>query len=148
MHRAPKRLIGLHRQFCYTSPSPMEAFNHIRVPRGDLELSWTGYVRRIADADQEALAALYDATNHLVYGMALRIVGNPADAEEVTLDTYTQIWRSASSFDSQRGSVVAWLMTMGRAPAPSCTIATSWVWRSAACRSHCSPGMSMKSWQM
>ena len=75
------------------------------------------YVRRIANGDQSALAGLYDATNRLVYGMALRILANPADAEEVTLDIYTQIWRSASTFDEQRGSVVAWLMTMARSRA-------------------------------
>jgi RNA polymerase sigma-70 factor (ECF subfamily) len=77
----------------------------------------SGYVRRIAAADQGALAALYDATNRLIYGMSLRILGNPADAEEVTLDIYTQVWRNAASFDDRRGSVVAWLMTMARSRA-------------------------------
>jgi RNA polymerase sigma-70 factor (ECF subfamily) len=71
-------------------------------------------VRRIAAGDQSALAALYDTTNRLIYGMALRILGNPADAEEVTLDIYTQVWRNASNFDERRGSVVAWLTTMAR----------------------------------
>jgi RNA polymerase sigma-70 factor (ECF subfamily) len=77
----------------------------------------SGYVRRIAAADQGALAALYDATNRLIYGMSLRILGNPADAEEVTLDIYTQVWRNAASFDDRRGSVVAWLTTMARSRA-------------------------------
>jgi len=81
------------------------------------EPAWTGYVRRIAAADHDALAALYDATNRLIYGMALRILENPADAEEVTLDIYTQVWRSASTFDERRGSVIAWLMTMARSRA-------------------------------
>jgi len=94
--------------------TPMAAFEPAGIPRTDLERAWSGYVRRIMAADQDALAALYDATNHLVYGMALRILGNPADAEEVTLDIYTQVWRGASSFDERRGSVLAWLMTMAR----------------------------------
>ena len=92
----------------------MAAFEPAEVPRTDLERAWSGYVRRIVTADQGALASLYDATNHLVYGMALRILGNPADAEEVTLDIYTQVWRTASHFDEQRGSVLAWLMIMAR----------------------------------
>jgi RNA polymerase sigma-70 factor (ECF subfamily) len=92
----------------------MAAFESAGIPRTDLERAWSGYVRRIMAADQGALALLYDATNHLVYGMALRIVGNPADAEEVTLDIYTQVWRGASSFDERRGSVLAWLTTMAR----------------------------------
>jgi RNA polymerase sigma-70 factor (ECF subfamily) len=49
--------------------------------------------------------------------MALRILENPADAEEVTLDIYTQVWRSASNFDERRGSVIAWLVTMARSRA-------------------------------
>jgi len=74
-------------------------------------------VRSIAAGDQAALASLYDATNRLIYGMTLRILGNPADAEEVTLDIYTQVWRGASNFDEGRGSVVAWLTTMARSRA-------------------------------
>lgn len=63
------------------------------------------------------MAALYDASNRLIYGMALRVLGNPADAEEVTLDIYTQVWRNASNFDARRGSVIAWLVTMARSRA-------------------------------
>jgi len=92
----------------------MAAFEPADFPRVELERAWSGYVRRVMAADPGALASLYDATNHLVYGMALRILGNPADAEEVTLDIYTQVWRAASTFDEQRGSVLAWLMTMAR----------------------------------
>jgi RNA polymerase sigma-70 factor (ECF subfamily) len=98
-----------------TSATP--AFEPAGAPRTDLERTWRAYVQRIAAADQAALAALYDATNRLIYGMALRILGNPADAEEVTLDIYTQVWRSASNFDERRGSVAAWLMTMARSRA-------------------------------
>ncbi|MFN7997163.1 MAG: sigma-70 family RNA polymerase sigma factor [Bryobacteraceae bacterium] len=79
-----------------------------------LQPNWDGYLRRIAEGEQDALAVFYDATNHLVYGMALRILGNTADAEEITLDTYTQIWRKAGNFDGTRGSVLAWLMTIAR----------------------------------
>ena len=92
----------------------MAAYEPAGVPRTELEHVWIGYVRRIVVADQGALASLYDATNHLVYGLALRILSNPADAEEVTLDIYTHVWRGASNFDERRGSVLAWLMTIAR----------------------------------
>lgn len=95
----------------------MSAFEPTGAPRTELQSTWTGHVRRIAAGDQAALASLYDATNSLIYGMALRILGNPADAEEVTLDIYTQAWRDASNFDERRGSAVAWLMTMARSRA-------------------------------
>ena len=78
------------------------------------ESVWPDYVRRIAADDQQALGALYDETIHLIFSAALRILGNTADAEEATLDVYTQVWRSASKFNPERGSVLAWLMTIAR----------------------------------
>lgn len=78
---------------------------------------WREYVLRIAQKDQAALGALYDETSRIVYSLTLHILNNPADAEEVTLDTYTQVWRSAATFDAQRGSVLAWLMTIARSRA-------------------------------
>lgn len=71
-----------------------------------------GLIRRSAAGDQTALAALYDATNRMVYGLAVRILGDPADAEEVTLDVYTQAWRQASRYDADRGDAVTWLLTL------------------------------------
>ena len=55
---------------------------------------------RMAAGDEAALAAFYDATVAKVYGLALRIVGTPAAAEEVVVDTYHQAWREARRFDA------------------------------------------------
>lgn len=72
------------------------------------------FVQRIAKGDQAALAALYDSTNRLAYGLILRVLGDASTAEEVLLDVYTQIWRQASNYDTGRGSPLAWLMTIAR----------------------------------
>lgn len=82
-----------------------------RLPR---EGVWLGYVQQASSGDEGAFASLYDETNSLVYGLAMRMLGNVEDAEEVTLDVYNQVWRIAKSFDAQRGSVTAWLMTLTR----------------------------------
>ena len=74
-------------------------------------------VDRIAEGGSDAFAALYDATSTRVYSLVLRILNNPADAEEVTLDVYMQAWRDARRFDSSRGSVGAWLLTIARSRA-------------------------------
>jgi RNA polymerase sigma-70 factor, ECF subfamily len=95
----------------------MTAFEQARDPRAELDSTWAGHITSLAGGDQQALAAFYDATNRLVYSMALRILGSPADAEEVTLDTYTQVWRTAPGFDPQRGSVLAWLTMLTRSRA-------------------------------
>jgi RNA polymerase sigma-70 factor (ECF subfamily) len=70
-----------------------------------------------AGGDAAALAALYDATAALVNGLALRILGDPGAAEEVTLDVYLQVWRQAARYDPARGAPAAWLLTLARSRA-------------------------------
>jgi RNA polymerase sigma-70 factor (ECF subfamily) len=50
----------------------------------------------------------------MAYSLACSIVGEPADAEEVVADAFSQVWRSAAGFDPARGSVAAWLATITR----------------------------------
>ena len=75
------------------------------------------YVQGIAKGDQAALAALYDSTNRLIYGLILRVLGDAGTAEEVLLDVYTQVWRQATSYDTSRGMPLAWLTTIARSRA-------------------------------
>jgi RNA polymerase sigma-70 factor (ECF subfamily) len=74
-------------------------------------------IARLAEQDQDALTALYDLTSRQLYGLLLRIVGNAATAEEVLFDVYTQAWRQAARYDRQRGTPLAWLITMARSRA-------------------------------
>ena len=75
------------------------------------------WINAIADHDDCALAALYDATLSRVYGMVLRLVRRPAMAEDVVEDTYFQVWRQAPRFDPARGRAMTWLMGMARSRA-------------------------------
>lgn len=63
--------------------------------------------------DQAAFAALYDATSARLYGLVVRVVRDPAQAEEITQEAFLEIWRSSARFDPQRGSALSWLMTIG-----------------------------------
>ena len=81
------------------------------------EAHWRVYLTRIADGEQVALGTLYDETSSLVYSMVLRVLGNVADAEETTMDVYTQVWKNAAGYDGSRGSVTAWLVTLARSRA-------------------------------
>jgi RNA polymerase sigma-70 factor (ECF subfamily) len=78
---------------------------------------WITLIRQIAVGDQAALATLYDTTNRLVYGLILRVLGDTSTAEEVLLDVYTQVWRQATNYDTQRGTPLAWLTTIARSRA-------------------------------
>lgn len=78
---------------------------------------WVAFIKRLATGDQLALTALYEATNRLVFGLILRIVIDRATAEEVLLDVYTQVWRQAALYDTNRGAPLAWIMTIARSRA-------------------------------
>ena len=67
-----------------------------------------------ASGDERALGDLYDRYGGMAYSLACAIVSEHADAEEVVADAFAQIWRSASGFDSARGSVAAWVATITR----------------------------------
>lgn len=71
-------------------------------------------VRRVAQRDPQALAALYDLVVGRVYGLALRIARKPEAAEEITGDVFLQIWNNASSYSVERGHPMAWLLVMAR----------------------------------
>jgi len=71
-------------------------------------------ISAVAAGDQSALAELYDVSSPVAFSLVLRIVGDRAVAEEVTLDVYTQVWRQATAYDSSRGTLLAWLLTIAR----------------------------------
>ena len=81
------------------------------------ESAWGEYVRRCALRDESALAALYDQSSQLVYTIALRILRDEADASEVVVDVYKQVWDTAARFDEQRGSAAAWIVMLTRSRA-------------------------------
>jgi RNA polymerase sigma-70 factor (ECF subfamily) len=78
---------------------------------------WGALVERTARGDMNAFAAFYDATAALVHGLALRILGDPGAAEEVTADVFLQVWRQAGRYDAARGAPLAWLLTLTRSRA-------------------------------
>jgi RNA polymerase sigma-70 factor, ECF subfamily len=81
------------------------------------EEEWIGIVRAIAAGDQSALRALYERTHRLVFTLTMRISGNRATAEELTLDVFHDVWRRASQYDPANGSVIGWLMNQARSRA-------------------------------
>jgi RNA polymerase sigma-70 factor (ECF subfamily) len=74
-------------------------------------------VDRTAGGDAEALAMLYDRHARHVFSLACRILGDPAEAEEVVQDVFSQVWLQAGRYDPARAPVVAWLLMMTRSRA-------------------------------
>ena len=81
------------------------------------ENCWREYLGEIQRGNAEALGRLYDASAPMLYTLALRVLGNAADAEEVLLDVFEQVWRTSGSFDPARGGVWRWLVLLTRSRA-------------------------------
>jgi len=94
--------------------------DHLRaVPSGAPSRGGASEARALADllgrsarGDTEAFARFYDATSARAYGLALRVVRDPAQAEEVTQEVFLDVWRQSGRYDAARGSAMGWLLTI------------------------------------
>ncbi|MBW1600530.1 sigma-70 family RNA polymerase sigma factor [Streptomyces sp. JJ66] len=66
----------------------------------------------VARGDGDAFAAVYDRVAGPVLGLARSIVRDPAQAEEVTQEVLVEVWRLAAHYQPDKGSAMAWIMTM------------------------------------
>jgi RNA polymerase sigma-70 factor (ECF subfamily) len=69
-------------------------------------------LRQVASGDGAAFAKVYDLTKTRVYGLVTRVLRDPGYAEETAQEVYLEVWRTASQYDSAKGSALAWLLTM------------------------------------
>lgn len=74
-------------------------------------------IAQIRNGDAAGLERLYDQHSTAIYSLALRIVRDVAEAEDVTQEVFAQIWTRARSYDAGRGSVAAWMMVIARSRA-------------------------------
>jgi RNA polymerase sigma-70 factor (ECF subfamily) len=71
-------------------------------------------IARCGLGDRHAFAALYGATSAKLFGLAVRILGNRAEAEDAVQDIYVRIWQNAARYRVEGLSPWAWLLTIGR----------------------------------
>lgn len=68
----------------------------------------------IRRGDAGAMTVLYDRYSKIVYSVSLRVLRDPASAEDVLQEIYMQIWRNPESFVAARGSLGGWLAVVAR----------------------------------
>ncbi len=74
-------------------------------------------LRRVAAGDALALRQLYDRCAPTVLALALRILHNRAEAEDILQDAFLEAWKRARNFDARRGSATAWILAIARSRA-------------------------------
>jgi RNA polymerase sigma-70 factor (ECF subfamily) len=78
-------------------------------PRDDADADDAALVCAMAEGDRSALAKLYQRHAAILLGLALRIVRERREAEDLLHDVFLEAWRSARDFDPKRGRVRTWL---------------------------------------
>jgi RNA polymerase sigma-70 factor (ECF subfamily) len=93
------------------NPSEQEApySRQVRANAEDVAL-----IRRVCEADEAALGALYDRWNRSVFSLVLQVLKDPDEAEDIVEETFWQAWRKAPSYEPSRGAVSTWLLTIAR----------------------------------
>lgn len=82
-------------------------------PTGDLgDLTDEDLLGLIAEQRRDALDDLYRRYSTAAYSLALKILRDPGGAEEVTQDSFFNVWRRAGSYTKGRGKVTAWLFSI------------------------------------
>lgn len=71
-------------------------------------------LRRMARGDKAACSDLYDRFSKPLYSVAVRILSDTAEAEDVIQDVFLTLWEKAAGFDASRGSAFAWAITLTR----------------------------------
>jgi RNA polymerase sigma-70 factor (ECF subfamily) len=71
-------------------------------------------IERIAVGDRDSFDELYRRYARAVHGLALRRLGDRGRAEEATQEVFAAVWRSARSFDRERGGGAPWLFAIAR----------------------------------
>jgi RNA polymerase sigma-70 factor (ECF subfamily) len=71
-------------------------------------------MRAIADGDQAALGALYDRHSALLFALALRMLRDRMEAEDLVLEVFWEIWRKRDRYDSGRSNPMTYLLMLTR----------------------------------
>jgi RNA polymerase sigma-70 factor, ECF subfamily len=64
--------------------------------------------------DHTALGIMYDRYGAAVYRLALRMLSNPTEAEDLTQEVFLAFWRGVDKYDPQRGTLLVFLLTITR----------------------------------
>ena len=82
--------------------------------RQHLLLADENLISFVGQGDAEAFTTLYDRHSHAAFSLAYRVMGERQAAEDLVQDAFLKLWRSATSYRPERGSVRTWLLSIVR----------------------------------
>ncbi|MFI8288094.1 sigma-70 family RNA polymerase sigma factor [Streptomyces sp. ms191] len=67
---------------------------------------------RVAQGDQQAFTAVFEAVSGPVLGLVRTVLRDPAQSEEVAQEVMVEVWRTAARYQPSKGSVMNWALTL------------------------------------
>ena len=71
-------------------------------------------IARVGRRDQSAFSAIYDRLSGPLYSLAMKMLGDPAEAQDALQDVFLQIWSRAGTYDPDQSSVFSWAVLLTR----------------------------------
>jgi RNA polymerase sigma-70 factor, ECF subfamily len=71
-------------------------------------------VQALLSGDANVLGEIYDRYGTAVYRLALKMLGNTTEAEDLTQEVFTTFWQGITKYNPQRGTILTYLLTMTR----------------------------------
>lgn len=69
---------------------------------------------RVQNGDRQAFSSLYDACASQVLGLAIQVLHDRTQAEEITQEVFLELWQQARTFDPEKGSAKSWIFRLAR----------------------------------
>ena len=105
---ARRRLLGKDSQM----PASAAQLKLVAAPEPDAAPDLNELLVRVGRGDEQAFAQVYDELGASVFGLARRVIRDPARAEEVAQEVFIQVWQSAARYDPARGNAKSWVLTL------------------------------------
>jgi RNA polymerase sigma-70 factor (ECF subfamily) len=86
-----------------------KAFHSAPLANDDEQL-----IMKVAEGDRAAFGSLYDRFSSPLYSLALKMLANEAEAQDILQEVFLSVWNKASTFRADRGSAFSWVVTQLR----------------------------------
>jgi RNA polymerase sigma-70 factor (ECF subfamily) len=71
-------------------------------------------ISRVAKGDRSAFASLYDSYSTPLYSLAVKMLANETEAQDLLQEVFLSVWNKAGTFRADRGSAFSWIVTQLR----------------------------------
>ena len=97
----------------FSNPNAPEPRSSDRTD-GSTNMDDQALLSAIQSGSQDAMSTFFDRYSKMVYSVALRVLHDSSEAQDVMQEIFIQVWRNPRAYDAARGSLAGWLVVVAR----------------------------------